>query len=138
MGHQNGELGGVRTRDHLIKSQMLYQLSYQPTQPDGLNQVAGLSYVGASVCQTFFDGYLQCVITARNCGLFVSDFVVISCEPLLQMLGRLEGLTSLQLSHVPALMRSKKLIRQYRLRSVDEILCRHFLPALCRHKNELH
>lgn len=28
---RNGEPGGTRTRDHLIKSQMLYQLSYRPT-----------------------------------------------------------------------------------------------------------
>ena len=27
-----GEPGGDRTRDHLIKSQMLYQLSYRPTE----------------------------------------------------------------------------------------------------------
>ena len=29
---QNGEPGGTRTRDPLIKSQMLYQLSYRPSQ----------------------------------------------------------------------------------------------------------
>ena len=28
----NGEPGGDRTHDHLIKSQMLYQLSYRPKQ----------------------------------------------------------------------------------------------------------
>ena len=26
----NGEPGGIRTRDHRIKSAMLYQLSYRP------------------------------------------------------------------------------------------------------------
>jgi hypothetical protein len=28
--HKNGEPGGTRTRDHRIKSAMLYQLSYRP------------------------------------------------------------------------------------------------------------
>ncbi len=28
----NGEPAGIRTRDLLIKSQLLYQLSYRPTQ----------------------------------------------------------------------------------------------------------
>ena len=28
----NGESGGTRTRDHRIKSAMLYQLSYRPLQ----------------------------------------------------------------------------------------------------------
>jgi hypothetical protein len=29
-----GEPGGARTRDHRIKSAMLYQLSYRPKLPD--------------------------------------------------------------------------------------------------------
>ncbi len=29
----NGEPGGARTRDHRIKSAMLYQLSYRPQTP---------------------------------------------------------------------------------------------------------
>ena len=34
LSHQlkNGEPGGARTRDHRIKSAMLYQLSYRPDQ----------------------------------------------------------------------------------------------------------
>ena len=30
MNDLNGEPGGIRTRDHRIKSAMLYQLSYRP------------------------------------------------------------------------------------------------------------
>ena len=29
---KNGGSAGTRTQDHLIKSQMLYQLSYRPTE----------------------------------------------------------------------------------------------------------
>jgi hypothetical protein len=32
----DGEPGGNRTRDHRIKSAMLYQLSYRPAPPDKL------------------------------------------------------------------------------------------------------
>ena len=31
---ENGEPGGARTRDHRIKSAMLYQLSYRPDEND--------------------------------------------------------------------------------------------------------
>ncbi len=33
----NGEPGGTRTRDHRIKSAMLYQLSYRPAFGSGIN-----------------------------------------------------------------------------------------------------
>ena len=138
MGHQNGELGGVRTRDHLIKSQMLYQLSYQPTQPDGLNQVAELSYVGASVCQTFFAPYLQFIITARFQRISNITFGFISYKPSLLTLGLLGEPASLQLSHVLALKHSKKPIQQYQQLLTVEILYKQFRHALCHHKSELH
>ena len=32
VSERTGEPGGTRTRDHLIKSQMLYQLSYRPVR----------------------------------------------------------------------------------------------------------
>ncbi len=34
----NGEPGGARTRDHRIKSAMLYQLSYRPSTYGGTQQ----------------------------------------------------------------------------------------------------
>ena len=40
---KNGEPGGTRTRDHRIKSAMLYQLSYRP-----IDNLQGMSKLGAA------------------------------------------------------------------------------------------
>ena len=40
---KNGEPGGTRTRDHRIKSAMLYQLSYRP-----IDYSQGISKLGAA------------------------------------------------------------------------------------------
>ena len=44
---RNGEPGGTRTRDHRIKSAMLYQLSYRPAL-----QFEFQDSIGVSACRT--------------------------------------------------------------------------------------
>ena len=56
-----GEPVGARTRDLLIKSQLLYQLSYRPTQ-----EAVGISGCGAGQVKI-------CDFGAKNCGICCGD-----------------------------------------------------------------
>ena len=59
MRFENGEPGGDRTHDHLIKSQMLYQLSYRPKQ----RRLLYVNHFGAS---TFFSAFFRKRIDSLN------------------------------------------------------------------------
>lgn len=47
---RNGEPGGTRTRDHRIKSAMLYQLSYRPALDSNFRIASGFAGIPRFAC----------------------------------------------------------------------------------------